>query len=76
MNPDREAKLKELEDNAARTPEEEALRVALLELDEREENLAEAKSSVPTPDPVAEAQTAVDTALQAVEAAEAAVVVV
>ncbi len=88
MTPDQETQLKDLEANTARTPEEEAVRVALLELDERSENLSDAQATLaaavaaqtpPVPDPLAadkqavvDAQAAVDTASAALATAEAA----
>ncbi len=67
------ARLKELEVKTGRTPEEEAVRVALLELDEKLEDLTEAQKANPVPDPVAVAQDAVNVAQKAYDDAEAAV---
>ena len=85
MTTEQEAQLTDLESkNTAGTitPEEEAVRVALLELDEREENKAEADKALadaiaaqpapPVPDPIAVAQQAVTDAQTAVDSAETA----
>jgi hypothetical protein len=76
MTPEQDTKLAELEANTARTPEEETLRTALLELDERCEALtaAQAANPTPAPDPVSVAQAAVDEQEKVVADAEAAVV--
>lgn len=71
-----EARLTELEgkkDNGSITPEEDAVRVALLELDERTEALDEAEKANPVPDPVAAAKAEVDAAQKAYDDAEAAI---
>lgn len=75
-----ETLLASLEANANRTPEEEAARVALLELDEREETKVEkdqaladaiANNPTPTPDPVVAAHQAVVEAQAALDKAQA-----
>lgn len=68
----REKRMRELEDKVDKTLGEQVELDALLALDEREEELEEAKAANPVPDPVATAQAAVDTARKAVEDAEAA----
>lgn len=73
MNPKNEARLTELEAKPNRTPQEEAVRVALLELDEKSEALATAEAAHPVPDPVVQAKADVDAAQKAVDDAEAAV---
>lgn len=70
MRQAQEERLAELEAKTKRTPKEEAVRVALLELDERVEALVAAKAANPVPDPVAQAQAAVDTAEKAYDDAE------
>ncbi len=72
MTDAQEARMRELEANTSRTPGEEAVFNALLALDERSEELAEAKSANPVPDPVAVAQSRVDQAAKAYDDAEAA----
>ncbi len=91
MTDAQEARLTELEaknEDGSITPEEETVRVALLELDERTENKAEADTALadaiannpaPTPDPVAlaneevvAAKAEVDRAQKAYDDAEAA----
>lgn len=74
MTDKQEARLTELEAKTDRTPEEEAVRVALLELDERIEKLDEAKAANPIPDPVKVAEDAVAVATKAYEEAEAKVI--
>lgn len=78
MTDAQETRLEELEATTDRTSEEEAVRVALLELDERAEALEAAKATVvpPVQDPVAVAQSAVDVAQKAVDDAEAALAAV
>lgn len=76
MTDKNESRLKELEEkksNGSITPEEETVRTALLELDERSEDLDEAKKANPVPDPVAAAQAEVDKAQKAYDDAEAAI---
>lgn len=73
ITPDQEARLTELEGkktDGSITAEEEAVRVALLELDEKVEALDEAKAANPVPDPVQVAQDAVDVAQKALDEAE------
>lgn len=72
MTEKQEKRLAELEAKTNRTPKEEAVRVALLELDERVEALEAAKAANPVPDPVATAQAAVDVAEKAYDDAEVA----
>lgn len=71
INSDQEAQLAALEVSTA-TPEEEAVKAALLELDERDEELtaAEAVVAVPAPDPVALAREALGVAQSAYQVAE------
>lgn len=72
MSDTQEARLKELEAKTDRTPAEEAVFNALLALDERSEELDDAKAANPVPDPVAVAQTNFDAALKAYQDAESA----
>lgn len=72
MTDARTERLAELEANTNRTPQEEAVRVALVELKAKLEALA---AAAPEEAVVAEAQAAVDTAEAAYTAAEAALTV-
>jgi hypothetical protein len=56
--------LKAKKDAGTISPEEEAVRVSLLDVDEADEDLTAAKGANPVPDPVAVAQTAFDTAMK------------